>query len=226
MGNSQAGTVTERLADLTKEGAPSALQRFVRRTTTAGETPEQCELCSERIPREHRHLLEVDTREVHCVCRACSILFDSEAASLGKSRLIPDRRLFLEDFRMSDAQWESLRIPVGMAFLFHSTPAGQVTALYPGPAGATESLLTMNAWHELEESNPALCGMKPDVEALLVNRARGAREYFLAPIDECYRLVALIRSRWTGVSGGQDVWREIAQFFEALKRRSKTVGAA
>lgn len=204
----------------------SALERFARRTTPAGETPEQCELCSERIPRVHRHLLEVATRQIQCVCQACSILFGSEAASLGKSRLIPDRRLFLEDFQMSDDQWENLRIPVGMAFLFYSTPTEQVTAFYPSPAGATESLLTLEAWTELERSNPALQGMKRDVEALLVNRARGARQYFLVPIDECYRLVALIRTHWKGVSGGQAVWSEISQFFEALKRRSKSVGRA
>lgn len=206
-------------------GAPSALERFVRRTTPAAESPEQCELCSEPIPRQHRHLLEIATREIQCVCQACSILFGSEAASGGKSRLIPDRRLFLEDFQMSDRQWDELRIPVGMAFLFHSTPDGQVTAFYPSPAGATESLLSLDAWTELERSNPALQEMKPDVEALLVNRARGARQYYLVPIDECYRLVALIRTHWTGVSGGQAVWGEIAQFFEALKRRSKNVGS-
>ncbi len=203
--------------------ASSALERFARRTTPAGQAPEQCELCSERIPREHRHLLEVATRQIQCVCQACSILFGSEAASQGKSRLIPDRRLFLDGFQMTDAQWEDLRVPVGMAFLIHSTPDGQVAAFYPSPAGATESLLTMDAWAELEGSNPALRGMKWDVEALLVNRARGARQYFLVPIDDCYCLVALIRGHWKGVSGGQQVWHEIAQFFEALKRRSKTV---
>lgn len=203
--------------------SPTPLERFVRRTTRASETPEQCELCSERIPHGHRHLLEVETRQIQCVCQACSLLFGSEAASMGKSRLIPDRRLFLDDFQMSDAQWEELRIPVGMAFLFYSTPAGQMAAFYPGPAGATESLLMLDAWTEMVESNPALHGMKPDVEALLVNRARGARQYFLTPIDECYRLVALIRIHWQGVSGGQTVWSEIGNFFEALKRRSKVV---
>ncbi len=212
--------------DINNGGSSSALERFVRRTTPAAQAPEQCELCSEPIPQGHRHLLEVSTRQIRCVCQACSILFGSEAASQGKQRLIPDRRLFLEDFQMSDAQWEDLRIPVGMAFLFHSTPAGQVAAFYPSPAGPTESLLTLDAWTELEESNPALQGMKHDVEALLVNRARGARQYFLVPVDECYRLVALIRTHWKGVSGGQVVWIEIGQFFEALKRRSKTVGRA
>ena len=185
---------------------------------------EHCDLCSEPIPPEHRHLLEVSTRQIMCACRPCSILFDSEAASEGRYRLIPDRHLFLEDFEMSDVQWESLRIPVDMAFFFHSTPAEKVVAFYPSPMGPTESLLKLSAWEELETHNPVLKGMKRDVEALLVNRVRGTREHFLVPIDECYRLVGLIRMHWRGLSGGREVWEEIEQFFEDLQKRSKTVG--
>jgi hypothetical protein len=184
---------------------------------------EHCDLCSEPIPPEHRHLLEVSTRQIMCACRPCSILFDSEAASEGRYRIIPDRHLFLEDFEMSDVQWESLRVPVDMAFFFHSTPAEKVVAFYPSPMGPTESLLKLSAWEELETHNPVLKGMKRDVEALLVNRVRGTREHFLVPIDECYRLVGLIRMHWRGLSGGREVWEEIEQFFEELRGRSKTV---
>jgi hypothetical protein len=52
------------------------------------------------------------------------------------------------------------------------------------------------------------------VEALLVNRARGTRQHFLVPIDDCYRLAGLIRTRWRGLSGGEEVWKEIDRFFE------------
>jgi hypothetical protein len=184
---------------------------------------ELCELCGESIPPEHRHLLEVATREILCVCRPCSILFDREAASEGRYRLIPDRHLFLEDFEMDDAQWDSLRIPVDMAFFFHSAPAERVVAFYPSPMGPTESLLKLGTWEELEERNPVLKGMERDVEALLVNRVRGAREHFLVPMDECYSLVGLIRMHWRGLSGGREVWEEIDRFFENLRKRSKTV---
>jgi hypothetical protein len=194
----------------------SSLRRFaqeesdVKAANEATEAAqERCELCSEPIPPEHRHLLEVSTREMMCVCRPCSILFDREAASQGKYRLIPDRYLFLEDFEMSDVQWESLRIPVDMAFFFYSTPAERVVAFYPSPMGPTESLLTLSSWEELE--------------ALLVNRVRGARKHFLVPIDECYSLVGLIRMHWRGLSGGRDVWDEIGRFFEELRERSKIV---
>jgi hypothetical protein len=39
-------------------------------------------------------------------------------------------------------------------------------------------------------------------------------------IDECYRLVGLIRTRWRGLSGGPDVWTEIGRYFDELKGRS------
>jgi hypothetical protein len=208
----------------------SSLRRFAQEESEKAEeavqeqaAQERCELCSEPIPPEHRHLLNVSTRELMCACRPCSILFDSEAASEGRYRLVPDRRLFLEDFEMSDAQWESLRIPVDMAFFFYSAPAERVVAFYPSPMGPTESLLKLGAWEELEKANPVLRGMERDVEALLVNRARGAREHFLVPMDKCYSLVGLIRMHWRGFTGGQEVWEEIGLFFEELRRRAKSV---
>ena len=208
----------------------SSLRRFAqeesekatREATEAAQ--EHCDLCSEPIPPEHRHLLDVYTREMMCACRPCSILFDREAASEGKYRLVPDRHLFLKNFEMDEAQWDSLRVPVDMAFFFYSTPAERVVAFYPSPMGPTESLLKLSAWEELEKGNPVLEGMEWDVEALLVNRVRGAREHFLVPIDECYSLVGLIRTHWRGLSGGREVWEEIRRFFEGLRERSKTVG--
>jgi hypothetical protein len=62
-----------------------------------------------------------------------------------------------------------------------------------------------------------------------VNRARGMREHWLVPIDDCYDLVGLMRTRWKGLSGGTEVWREIGRFFEQLRERGKPasrVGAA
>src|SRR2546421_9726518 len=98
------------------EPTTSALQRFARQAARAtAAVQEQCEFCGEPLPPVHRHLLEIAAREVRCVCRACSLLFDRAAASEGKYRLIPDRRRYLAEFRMSDDQWDSLRIPVGLA---------------------------------------------------------------------------------------------------------------
>ena len=126
---------------------------------------------------------------------------------------------------MTDGQWDSLMIPINMAFLFNSTPENKIVALYPSPAGPIESLLSLDNWNELVRDNPALGAMEPDVEALLVNRIAlsrdsGAAEYFVAPIDECYKLVGLIRGSWRGFSGGTEVWREIGTFFAGLKEKA------
>jgi hypothetical protein len=205
--------------------ATSRLRRLAQRASDEAQAAlERCELCGASIPAEHRHLLDLERGELMCSCRACSLLFDREAAGAGHFRLVPDRRLRLDGFAMDDVTWEQLAIPVDIAFFFHSSAAGRVVALYPGPMGATESQLGLEAWTELEAANPVLGTLAPDVEALLVNRARGARQHFRVPIDECYRLVGLIRTRWRGFTGGKEVWQGIADFFEDLDRRSRPTG--
>jgi hypothetical protein len=205
----------------------STLRRYVRDAgTAAAVSRERCHFCAELLPEEHRHLVEVDRREVECVCRPCSILFDREAASLGRYRTVPDRRLRLDGFAMSDETWRALRVPVGICFISHTTQAGRVVAAYPSPAGPVESALELTAWPQLVASNPVLATLTPDVEALLVNRARGARAHYLVPIDDCFRLVAIVRTGWRGLTGGSEVWASIERFFSALEARSRVVGGA
>ena len=126
---------------------------------------------------------------------------------------------------MTDAQWDNLMIPINMAFFFNSAADQKIVALYPSPAGPTESLLTLESWEEIVQENPILREMEPDVEALLVNRVASARsvaeaQYYIVPIDECYKLVGLIRAYWHGLSGGTEVWEAIGKFFTELKERS------
>jgi hypothetical protein len=200
----------------------SRLRRLAQASTGEREAElEHCDLCSAPIAPEHRHLLDLERRELQCACRACATLFDRAAAGGGHFRLVPDRRLHVVDFELSDLAWEELRLPVDMAFFFFHSQAGRVLAFYPGPMGATESLLGLEAWQELEAANPVLRTLEPDVEALLVNRARGARDHWIVPIDEAYTLVGLIRTHWKGLTGGKAVWEEMARFYEALDRRSR-----
>lgn len=116
-------------------------------------------------------------------------------------------------------------VPIELVFFFKSSPERRIVALYPSPAGATESLLALEVWEDIVKDNPMLSEMTPDVEALLVNRVGSERgvpaQYYIAPIDECYKLVGLIRMHWRGLSGGTEVWREIAAFFSALKERAE-----
>jgi hypothetical protein len=198
------------------------LQQIARRSVAEREAAaERCDLCGLPIPSEHRHLLDLTQRELMCACQACSVLFASDAASAGHYRLVGDRRLRIDDLELDDAAWEELRLPVDMAFFFRNSATGRVQAFYPSPMGPTESLLEFDAWAELEQANPVLSTLAPDVEALLVNRVRGARGHWIVPISECYALVGLIRTRWRGFTGGAEVWKEIGRFFDDLDRRAK-----
>ena len=202
--------------------ASSRLRRLAQRSAVEREAQmEHCDLCSEAIPADHRHLLDLRNRELMCVCRACKMLFDRGAAGAGHYRLVPDRRLRVDDFEMDDLAWEELRLPVELAFFFRGSQAGRVLAYYPSPMGATESLLPLDAWEQLERSNPLLLTLEDDVEALLVNRARGARRHWVVPIDDCFSLVGVIRMHWKGLTGGKDVWEEIGRFCDQLDRRSR-----
>jgi hypothetical protein len=207
----------------------SRLARLAQGAPVRGAAPvpgpapvEQCDMCAAPVGPGHRHIVDLNDRRIMCACRACALLFDSEAAGGGHLRLLPTRRRRLDDFVLDGAQWDRLRIPVDMAFFFHSTPAERVVALYPSPAGPTESLLELEAWTELEAANPVLGTMQPDVEALLVSRARDMNEHWIVPVDDCYELVGLIRSRWRGFGGGEEVWAAIDHFFEDLPTREDT----
>jgi hypothetical protein len=196
------------------------LQTLARQATTEREAAlERCELCGTPIEPEHRHVLDLRNRELVCSCRPCSILFDREGA--GPYRLVGDRRLRVDDLQLDDAMWEELRLPVDMAFFFRHSERGRVVAYYPSPMGPTESLLRLEAWAALEAANPVLATLVPDVEALLVNRVRGARRHWIVPIDECYGLVGLIRTTWRGFTGGSEVWQGINTRFEELDRRAR-----
>jgi hypothetical protein len=167
---------------------------------------------------DHQHLIDPSSRKLLCCCDICTILLSGQEGQ--RYRKVPRRARFLSDFHITDAQWDSLMIPVNLAFFLWSTPDNRVIALYPSPAGVTESLLELEMWEELVRDNPILEKLEPDVEALLVNRVGDTRQYYLAPIDECYKLAGLIRIHWRGLSGGTEAWEEIGRFFARLKERA------
>ncbi len=233
---------TNNFSDL--PAAPVDILRQFARKRTMRPPEEQCELCSDGIGANHRHLMELTRHALICVCRPCSILFGDPGAGGGKYRLVPSRYLLLLDFHMTDEQWDSLMIPVNMVYIFNagerpqearpqtsqSQPQKQVMAFYPSPAGAMESMLSLEGWDELLRDNPILNDLEPDVEALLINRVQNKggsedyREHYIVPIDACFELVGLIRLKWHGLSGGEEVWQAIAEFFAGLRAKATTVG--
>jgi len=209
--------------------AIEVLRRFRGTRRASARAVERCELCSAALAEEHPHLVELASRQLVCACDPCALLFDG--AERSKYKRVSRRVLSLSNFRMTDSQWESLIIPISLAFFFHSSLEDRPIAFYPSPAGAVESLLTLEAWSAIVDDNPALNRMQPDVEALLVNRLGthrsgggedpGRAKYFIAPMDECYKLVGLIRANWKGLAGGSEVWDRIHEFFAMLQHKSE-----
>lgn len=199
------------------------LRQFARKPRRQLET---CEMCSAELRIEHPHLIDLSERRLHCACDACAMLFSNHGGS--KYKRVPRDGRLLADFQMSDAEWDGLLIPINLAFFFENSISSRVSAFYPSPAGATESLLPLEAWTNIVLENPVLRQMETDVEALLVNRVGAARglapaEYYIVPIDACYKLVGLIRLHWRGLSGGTEVWKEIGEFFSALRSKAKVI---
>ena len=191
----------------------------LRKIATASpveETVERCDFCGTVLPADHRHLVDLAAMKFMCTCEMCMILL----AESGKYKPLPQRSLQLKNFQMSDELWADFLIPVNMAFFVVSSMRGGAVAYYPAPTGATESKLKMEPWNELVKLNPVLTEITPDLEALLINRLDNVPEYFIVPIDSCYKLIGMIRLTWKGIFGGKEVNDIIRQFFDELKQTS------
>jgi hypothetical protein len=180
-------------------------------------------MCAEPITDAHPHVVDLSSRSLMCTCRGCYLLFTARDADL-RYRAVPDRYLSFDDFAMGPAQWEALEIPVGLAFFFHNSVLGKTIAFYPGPAGVTESELSLESWDTVLEANPRLRALEPDVEALLIRspeRGRTGYDCHLVPIDACYELAGRLRLVWRGFDGGQDAHAQLDDFFDGVARRSR-----
>jgi Family of unknown function (DUF5947) len=180
----------------------------------APDAAQGCDLCGVPVPGGHAHVLDSRGGGLLCACRACALLFERPAAGRGHCLLVPDRRI-----RLSSVSPADLGVPVGLAF-FVRQPDGVVMAHYPSPLGMTTWEADPAAWEAATRGREPLASMRPLVEALLVNTAHGAAEYWLVPVDECYRLAAVVRGEWRGMSGGSGVWAEIGRFFDGLAARA------
>lgn len=206
----------------------TGLRRFVggsapHEAPPAAERVERCEMCAEPIGEWHGHVVDVEGRGLMCTCRPCALLFTAEGAARGRYRAVPERYRYAADVPLAEASWDSIGIPVAMAFFFTNSELGHTVAFYPSPAGATESLLSLESWTDLLAATPALADLQPDVEALLVHKGDRGFEFFGVPIDACYQLVGLVKMHWKGFDGGEEAWAAIHEFFAGLRERSERV---
>jgi hypothetical protein len=178
-----------------------------------GPDVEVCDLCGITVPADHRHLLHLVERRIVCSCEACWAMRSGE----GDYRPTGNRTLWLPGLQIPDDLWAGFQIPIGLAFFMSSTVTECVVAMYPSPAGATESELHFESWSRMIELNPLLRDLEPDIEGLIVNRLSDPPMYAIAPIDRCYALTGAIKATWEGISGGTGVEHAVTKFFEGLR---------
>ncbi|MGH4012470.1 MAG: DUF5947 family protein [Pseudonocardiaceae bacterium] len=205
----------------------AGLRRFVPGAAPPPPPPaekvERCEMCAEPIGEWHGHVVDLEGRGLMCTCRNCALLFTAEGAAKGRFKGVPERYRHAANVPLAEMTWDSIGIPVAMAFFFTNSEMGRTVAFYPSPAGATESLLPLEAWSDLLAAIPGLGDLQPDVEALLVHKQDDEFEFFAVPIDVCYQLVGLVRMYWKGFDGGEEAWKAINEFFAGLRERSESV---
>ena len=186
---------------------------------------ERCDFCAEPIGPEHGHLVDLTARRIMCGCRPCYLVFEPEGAARGRYKPVPTRYVEIDDLALDDTTWDALQIPIGLAFFFRNSVEKKLLAFYPGPAGATESQLPLDAWEAVLAQHPVLATLASDVEAVLLHRRAQTTRCILVPIDAAYELVGLIRTSWRGFDGGEEAWRRIDGFFASLPDRGRnTVG--
>ena len=201
--------------------ALGSLAPFTRDWRPVSRPGERCDTCGAPLDEErHRHLVDLDRSALRCVCEACRPPESDQRYRLVPTRVLTDPALILDE-----ARWSALDIPVRLAFIYFSSRLGRWVAFYPSPAGAAESLLTIEGFSGLATATRLVNAAAPDVEALLVHGDRESRfETFLVPIDLCYQLVGKVRVHWRGFNGGDRAWRELETFFAELRARAEVVG--
>ena len=97
----------------------------------------------------------------------------------------------------------------------------RTVAFYPGPAGATESELDLDAWHEIRAADPRVDLLADDTEAL-ISGCPSRRPSAPAPnLSGAHRCLLRVRRAgcgmlWRGFDGGQQARRFIDEFFATI----------
>ena len=68
---------------------------------------ERCDMCAVPIADAHQHVVNVQDRQLMCVCRGCYLLFTDESAEL-RFRAVPERYLSFPDFELAPGRWDEL----------------------------------------------------------------------------------------------------------------------
>ena len=218
-----------------RPGAPlgdaAADQRAAAR---AGPTASAARCAPSPIAEQHQHVVNLDSRALMCTCRACYLLFTDRAGRpalprrAGPLPVLPGlraRRGATGTRWRSRSAWPS------------SSPtrcSGRTVAFYPGPAGATESELPLDAWDARRGGQPAARHRAaPTSRRCCVRGARTASDR-VRPATWCRSTPATSWSAgcgrlWRGFDGGQEARARSTTFFaqvDAAQPRPRPGGVA
>ena len=110
---------------------PLATLRRIARSRPAPQA-ERCDMCATPLDGGHPHVVDLQTRQLMCACRACYLLFTDSGAHL-RYRAVPDRHLSFPGPVVDERSWDELQIPVGLAFLFALVMAANLAMFLDAP---------------------------------------------------------------------------------------------
>jgi hypothetical protein len=198
------------------DAALASLRAFAARRPVT----ERCEFCATPIRHDHEHVLHPKSSLLRCACAACAGFFARVSAD--RPRRIETFAKRLVKFELDKATWHRLGVPVGLAYFSLRGASPEVVASFPGRAGVVQAGVPGALWRALSETHAVLAALSPEVEALLVRRTPGRRDYFHVSIDHCFRLTELLRSARAKSSGPET--ELLDDFFAELEQSSTHPG--
>ena len=133
----------------------------------------------------------------------------------------PSGSCHFEGLTLDERTWDELQIPVGLAFLFRNSAQDRTVAFYPGPAGATESELPLEAWDRSSRPTRSWPYCARTSRPCSFGVRDGGGSCHLVPIDACYELVGRLRTLWRGFDGGAEAHEAMDAFFAPGRDRSR-----
>lgn len=174
------------------EAAPRGISA-IRRFLSGGARAERCDFCNAAIGGFHPHLFEPRDRRLSCACPACATLFPSSADT--KYRRVASRAERLEGVDLTEDDWQSLGIPVGLSYVTRSLVHDAVFAVHPNRGGATETRVSVAAWGGLVSKHPKLGRVAPELEGVLLSSIGRASFAAVLSVDLFHAFVGQLRER-------------------------------
>ena len=134
---------------------------------------ERCDFCSTPLAPEHSHLIELAARRILCACRPCYIVFEPEGAAQGKYRAVPTRYREIDGVRDRRREVGCAASPdrsrVFLLQLARKARWSRSTRARPArPSRCSRSTRGTRSPRGI----PSSASIKPDVEAILMQRNR------------------------------------------------------